>query len=78
MRKLSEIIVLIKGGGEVASGVAHRLYRSHLRVYLTEIANPLAVSRGVTFCEAVFDGEKTIEGVTAELVSASAGEIQRV
>lgn len=78
MRKLSEIIVLIKGGGEVASGVAHRLYRSHLRVCLTEIANPLAVSHGVTFCEAVFDDEKTIEGVTAELVSASAGEIQRV
>ncbi len=69
VRKLSELIVLIKGGGEIASGIAHRLHRSHFRVCLTEIANPLAVSRGTAFSEAVFDGEKTIEGVTAEFVS---------
>lgn len=71
MRKLSELIVLIKGGGEVASGIAHRLHRSHFRVCLTEIAYPLAVSRGTCFSEAVFDGTKTIEGVTAELVPVS-------
>ena len=76
VRKLSELIVLIKGGGEVASGIAHRLHRSHFRLCLTEIANPLAVSRGTTFSEAVFDGEKTIEGVTAEFVSP--GEIYGV
>ena len=76
-RKLSELIVLIRGGGEVASGIAHRLHHSHPRVCLTEIANPLAVSRGVTFSEAVFDGVKTIMGVTAELVSASPEEIHR-
>lgn len=69
VRKLSELIVLIKGGGEIASGIAHRLHRSHFRVCLTEIANPLAVSRGTSFSEAVFDGEKSIEGVTAEFVS---------
>jgi len=78
MRKLSELIVLIKGGGEVASGIAHRLHRSHFRVCLTEIANPLAVSRGTTFSEAVFDGVKTIMGVKAELVPASPEEIYRV
>jgi len=69
VRELSELIVLIKGGGEVASGVAHRLHRSHFRVCLTEIASPLAVSRGTAFSEAVFDGTKTIEGVTAQLIS---------
>ena len=78
MRKLSELIVLIKGGGEVASGIAHRLHLSHLRVCLTEIANPLAVSRGVTFSEAVFDGIKIIMGVKAELVSALPKDIYRV
>jgi xanthine dehydrogenase accessory factor len=78
VRKLSELIVLIKGGGEVASGIAHQLYRSHFRVCLTEIANPLAVSRGTAFSEAVFDGVKTIMGVTAELVSTSLGEINMV
>ena len=78
VRKLSELIVLIKGGGEVASSIAHRLHRSHFRVCLTEIANPLAVSRGTAFSEAVSDGVKTIEAVTAELVSSSSEEIYRV
>ena len=70
VRELSELIVLIKGGGEVASGIAHRLHQSHFRLCLTEVANPLAVSRGTAFSEAVFDGGKTIEGVTAEFVSS--------
>jgi xanthine dehydrogenase accessory factor len=78
VRKLSELIVLIKGGGEAASGIAHGLHRSHFRVCLTEIADPLAVSRGTAFSEAVFDGVKTIEGVTAQLVSASPEQIYRV
>jgi len=78
VRKPSEFTVLIRGGGEVASGIAHRLYRSHFRVCIAETANPLAVSRGVTFSEAVFDGIKTIMGVTAELVSASPEEIHGV
>jgi len=75
--KLAESVVLIKGGGEVASGVAHRLFRAHCKVCLTEAPYPEAVSRGVTFCEAIYDGEKEIEGVVAKLVK-SADEIPRV
>jgi len=78
MRKLSELKVLIKGGGEIASGIAHRLHRSQIGVCLTEVANPLAVSRGTTFSEAVFDGVKTIERVAAELVPTSPEEIEKV
>jgi xanthine dehydrogenase accessory factor len=75
MRNLYELIVLIKGAGEVASGVAHRLHRSHLKVCMTEINFPLAVSRGTCFSEAVRDGTKTIEGVTCEHVSGSLPDI---
>lgn len=78
MGKLAQFKVLIRGGGEVASGIAYRLHLSHFRVCLTEVANPLAVSRGVTFSEAVYEGAKIIMGVTAELVSASSKEIYRV
>lgn len=66
----TEPVVLIKGAGEVASGVAHRLFRSHFPVCLTEIAQPKAVSRGVAFCEAIYDGEKEVEGVVAKLVTS--------
>lgn len=75
--KLSELVVLIKGGGEVASAVAHRLFRSHFKVCLTEVPNPTSVSRGVAFSEAVYDGEKEIEGVVARLVK-SADEIPKM
>jgi xanthine dehydrogenase accessory factor len=68
--KLTELTVLIKGGGEVASGVAHRLFRAHFKVCLTEAPQPQAVSRGVSFSEAVYDGEKEIEGVVAKLVKS--------
>ncbi|MDO8716995.1 MAG: selenium-dependent molybdenum cofactor biosynthesis protein YqeB [Dehalococcoidales bacterium] len=67
---VKEIKVLIRGGGELASGVAHRLHQSHFRVCLTEAPLPLAVRRGVAFCEAVYDGEKVIEGVTARFITS--------
>ena len=75
--RLNELVVLVKGGGEVASGVAHRLFRAHFKVCLTEVPCPQAVSRGVAFSEAVYDGEKEVEGVVAKLVK-SAGEIGKV
>ena len=68
--KLDELVVLIKGAGELASGVAHRLSRSHFKVCMTEIAHPQAVRREVSFCEAVYDGEKEVEGVVARLISS--------
>ena len=57
--------ILIRGAGEMASGVAHCLYRSGFKVCLTETTSPLAVRRMVSFCEAVYEQEKTVEGVTA-------------
>jgi xanthine dehydrogenase accessory factor len=53
----------------MASGVAHRLWRSHFKVCLLEIERPLAVRREVSFCEAVYEGEKEVEGVRAVRVS---------
>ena len=78
MRKLHEIIVLIRGGGEEGSAIAHRLCRTHFRVCITETACPLEVNRGVCFSEAVFDHSKTIEGLTAERTLPTMENIYRV
>lgn len=68
-RSLGDRIVVIKGAGEMASGIAHRLHVSHIkRIVMTEIPEPLCVRRLVSFSEAVFEGEKTVEGVTARCV----------
>ena len=67
---LSNLRVIIRGAGEMATGVAWRLVQSHFQVLLTEIPRPLAVRREVSFCEAVYDGTKTVEGVSAVLISS--------
>jgi xanthine dehydrogenase accessory factor len=64
----SSIKVLVRGGGDLASGVAWRLFRCGFRVYLTEIDQPRAVRRKVSFCEAVYEGEIVVEGVKARLI----------
>ncbi|HVP15690.1 MAG TPA: selenium-dependent molybdenum cofactor biosynthesis protein YqeB [Terriglobales bacterium] len=55
--------VLIKGAGEQASGVAHRLFRCGFRVAMTDLARPTAIRRTVSFASAIEDGAIEIEGV---------------
>jgi len=63
-------LVLIRGGGDLATGVALRLHRSGIKVVISELAQPLAVRRTVSFSEAVYEGSHTVEGVTARLIEA--------
>lgn len=67
-----DIPVLIKGAGDLATGVATRLWRSGFKVTLTELAQPLAIRRTVAFAQAVYDGGTTVEGLTACHVSDAA------
>jgi xanthine dehydrogenase accessory factor len=57
--------VLIRGGGDLASGVAARLHRAGFKVLITELSQPLVVRRLVSFAEAVYTGEIQVEGITA-------------
>lgn len=68
MAKLSDITVLIRGAGEMASGVAWRLFQCGFSICFTETHQPLAVRRKVSFCEAIYDGQMTVEGVEALLI----------
>ena len=62
--------VLIRGGGDLATGVALRLHRAGIKIIITELAQPLAVRRTVSFSEAVYEGSHTVEGVTARRIEA--------
>jgi xanthine dehydrogenase accessory factor len=53
--------ILIRGGGDLASGVAIRLHRAGWRVLITELDRPMAVRRMVSFAQAVYDGEARVE-----------------
>ena len=63
------MLVLIRGGGDLASGVAVRLHRAGFQVVITELAQPRVVRRSVSFAEAVFVGQTEVEGVIGELFS---------
>ncbi len=56
--------ILIRGGGDLATGAALRLHRAGFRVAIAELAQPLAVRRAVSLAEAVYEGEWTVEGMT--------------
>ena len=65
------MLVLIKGAGDLATGVAVRLRRSHFQVVMTDLARPTAVRRSVAFSQAVYDGTATVEGLTARRASGA-------
>ena len=64
------MLVLIKGAGDLATGVAYRLHRAGFDIVMTDIAQPTAVRRTVSFCQCIYDGTATVEGVTSRRVES--------
>lgn len=71
------MLVLIRGAGDLASGIALRLHRSHLRVVMTDLPQPTAIRRTVCFSQAILYGSYQVEDVTAERAE-TAGDVRRI
>ncbi len=65
------IKVLIRGGGDLASGIALRLYHAGAKILITELPAPVMVRRLVSFGQAVYQGSTTVEGVSGQLIHAA-------
>lgn len=65
MKSINESLVIVRGGGDIATGVIQKLFRAGFKVLVLEVKNPSAIRREVAFCDAVYEGLKEIEGVTA-------------
>ncbi len=63
------MLVLIRGAGDLASGIALRLRHAKFDVVMTEIAEPTTIRRTVAFSDAVANGEATVEDVKAVLAN---------
>jgi len=61
-----DIIIWVRGAGELASATACSLYNSGFKVILTELPRPLAIRQTVTFSNAMIEGSATVEGLRAE------------
>jgi xanthine dehydrogenase accessory factor len=71
VKTLASLRILIRGAGEMASGVATRLYRSNFRrILMTDVQQPLAVRRSVSFCEAIRTGIHAVEEIRAQRVES--------
>lgn len=63
-------LVALKGAGDLATGVMHRLVLAGFPVLATELPEPTVVRRTVSFAEAVYSGKMTVEGITARLADS--------
>jgi len=70
-------LIVVRGGGDMATAVVHRLHSAGFPVLILETERPAAIRRQVAFCEAAYDGTATVEGVTAVCIQ-SAAQIARV
>ncbi|MCH3908106.1 MAG: EF2563 family selenium-dependent molybdenum hydroxylase system protein [Sphaerochaeta sp.] len=61
-------LVIVRGAGDLASGVIIRLVHAGYPVLALEVARPTVIRRTVSFAEAMFQGEVTIEGITARRI----------
>ena len=61
-------LVVVRGGGDIATGTIYKLARCGFHVLVLEIAHPSAIRRNVAYSEAVYDGHKEVEGIECVLI----------
>ena len=72
-----EFSIVVRGGGDIATGTIHRLHRCGFSVLVLETDRPSAIRRYVAFSEAVYEGSWTVEGVEAVRVEALEEAVRR-
>ena len=70
MKNIYKNLVVLRGGGDLATGVAVRLFSSGFDVLILETDAPTAIRRTVSFCQAVYDGSAVVENINARLVNS--------
>lgn len=67
-----ENLIIVRGGGDLATGTIYKLHQCGFPVLVLETANPSAIRRNVAFSEAVYQGTQTVEGLICTLASSAA------
>ena len=60
-------LIVVRGAGDLATAIIIRLHNSGFKVIALDIEKPTVIRRTVSFAQAMFDGQSTVEGVTAKL-----------
>lgn len=70
------MLAVIRGAGDIATGIALRLWRAGIRLVMTEIEQPTAIRRTVAFSQAVIHGAAVVEGVAARRADCPAQALE--
>lgn len=76
MVTFKETLILIKGAGDLASGVAYRLKKAGFPLVMTELPAPSFIRRTVAYGEAIYQGEAIVDGIAAHRVKTAAEALQ--
>ena len=57
-------LIIVRGGGDLATGTIYKLKKSGFPVLILEVENPSAIRRNVAFSEAIYQGQQTVEEMT--------------
>ena len=63
-------LIIVRGGGDLATGTIYKLKKSGFPVLILETGNPSAIRRNVAFSEAVYQGSQTVEDMTCFLADS--------
>lgn len=63
-------MIIVRGAGDLATGTIYELHKAGYHVLALECEKPTAIRREVSFGEAVYDGVKVVEGVTARKIDS--------
>ena len=63
-------LIIVRGGGDLATGTIYKLKKSGFPVLILEVSNPSAIRRNVAFCEAVYQGVQTVEDMPCYLTES--------
>ena len=71
MSGIKENLIVVRGGGDLATGTIYKLHQCGFPVLILETEKPSAIRRNVAFCEAVYQGAQTVEGLTCLLAGSA-------
>ena len=66
-----DALIIVRGGGDLATGTIHRLWSAGFRLLVLEAEQPAAIRRQVSLCEAVYEGSAVVEGAEAVLIAGT-------
>ena len=70
MSLFNDELVIVRGAGDLATGVVYSLYKAYLKIIILETQYPSSIRRKVSLSEAVYDGESKVEDIEAVLVKS--------